>query len=160
MNLNKEILKPDGLPSAMGYPTGDEIEALPLKDGKPDITKLPRETVKNVILKCLDFSRPTTPRDGMLVMGIAEKIREGSGEITLNLDLKWKLIEILKDQIYRETKEDGKTIAHGCYAGWAIVQVLQEMGEQYESPMPMSVASSSVTVFPPTVKTTSKGREK
>lgn len=152
MKLTKIIIKPDGEPTIMGFPSQAEIDALPTKDGKPDITKLPSETAKNIILKVLNFTKPKDTQEGMAVMRLAKDVREGGDELKLDLDLQWLLIDTLKDNIYREIEENGQKKARGIYNGWAIAQVLEELGEQYESPIKTQVGGAAL--YHPTIKTT------
>jgi len=131
MNLNRVILMPDGTESSLSYPTQKDIDNLPkTPSGNPDFSKMPKDTVKNVILKCLRVSNPKDIEESMMVMLIGQKIVESeSGNITLRPKLNNFLIELLKSQIYKETKTpDGKIQGEGIYKGWAIVQVLEELG--------------------------------
>jgi hypothetical protein len=155
MYLDKVILKPDGHIALIGYPTQKEIDTLPRKkDGSPDITKLPNETCRTLILQCLNFSKTFGFDESMAVMAIGKKVRE-EGNIRFNdyeLDL---LKKIVRDQIYEEKNTfEGKVEKKGIYRGWAIAQVLQELGEQTNvSLYTQGIKKQEAVIFPVTVRT-------
>jgi hypothetical protein len=133
MNLSKTILRPDGEEAAMAYPSPKIIKGLPgFAEGNLDSTFLPKETVRSVIFNCLNFSAPETLEDSYTVNLIGKEMVKAEDNITLRPALHTALVELLKKQILTEIKDKEGNITgqRGSYKGWAIVQVLEEMGEK------------------------------
>ena len=133
MNLNKIVLMPDGTEAPFSYPTQKELDDLPkTPDGNPDLSKMSKETVRNIIMKCLQVSSPKDITESMMVLIIGQEIvKSKNGNLTLDPKLNDFLVKLLKSQIYKETKTpDGKIQAEGIYKGWAIIQALEELGEK------------------------------
>ncbi len=130
MNLNRVILKPDGEESYLSYPSQNLVNSLlKLEDGSPDFTKFPKDTVKNVLLQCLNFSNPKDMSESLMVNFIGQEIIKSDKELNLKPKFKDFLVDVLKNQIYTEEKmPDGTIKPKGTYKGWAIVQVLEELG--------------------------------
>ncbi len=130
MNLQKIILKPDGEESLLSYPSQNIVNSLlKLEDGSPDFTKFPKDTVKNVLLQCLNFSNPKDMSESLMVNFIGQEIIKADKELNLKPKFKDFLVDVLKNQIYTEEKmPDGTIKPKGTYKGWAIVQVLEELG--------------------------------
>lgn len=131
MNLTRIIKRPDGEISLLAFPSPKLIRELPgFAEGNPDTTCLPPETIRSVILNCLNFSQPETIEDSYMVNIIGQDIVKADKEITLRPKLQTALISFLKKQILTEVKDkDGNiTGKKGTYKGWAIQQVLEELG--------------------------------
>ena len=143
MNYKRKILTLRGEEYPKSFPTNKEIERLPKKrrnpdDPKsflePDLDKLEKETVGNVILNCLAVHRCADRKEGFYVNLIAQSVLAGGEKVELKEKLKEFLIDILDDSIMRiEEKKDekGNVISKeekGIYAGWVICQVFEELG--------------------------------
>ena len=131
MNLTKIILRPDGEESVMAYPSPKMIKELPgFAEGQPDTSLLPKETVRTVILSCLNYSQPETVEGGYMVNLIGQEVVQADKEVTLRPKLQEALIGFLKEQIVAQVKDkDGNVIGQkGAYKSWAIQQVLEELG--------------------------------
>lgn len=131
MNLTKTIIRPDGEESNMAYPSPAIIKALPgFAEGRPDTTCLPKETVRTVIFNCLNFSAPETLEESYMVNLLGKEMVKADEEITLRPALQAGLVDLLKKQILVDVKDkEGNVIGQrGSYKGWAIVQVLEELG--------------------------------
>lgn len=125
------------------FPNQKEIDALPhIKNRQgievPNLDKLERETVGNVIINCLAFYSCQDKKEGFYVNMIAESIISNKGEkVELKDKLKTFLLEVLDKSILREKKEKDKTGNEttrevGVYSGWVIAQVLEELGVKEE----------------------------
>ena len=134
MNLNRIILRPDGEESFISYPSQKLLDSLPKnEDDSPNLYKLPKDTVRNVILQCLNYSSPKDASGGFMVNLIGQDIVRADKEITLRPKMKEFLVEVLKEQIFKEeTDKEGKSVQKGIYKGWVIAQVLDELGEKLE----------------------------
>jgi hypothetical protein len=130
MNINKNILMPDGEQFVMAYPSNRILDALPisLETGRKDYLQLPKETVRSVILSCLNYSKPENIEDSLMVNAIGQEIVKSENEINLNDKMTKFLTDLLNDSILKEIKnKEGAKTQKGCYAGWIIVQVLEEL---------------------------------
>jgi len=136
INLNRIILLPGGEQCYVSFPTQKDLEGLPILDINQkgeylyDTTKLPKETVKSVLLKCLSNSAPKTLEDGITVNIIGQEIIKADSN--LNLDKKFIdfLKDLVKEQIFIEEKDkEGNKISKGCYKAWSICQVFEELNK-------------------------------
>ena len=131
MNINLTIKNLRGEEMPKTFPTQKEVEALPkLVNGQPDIDKLSRETVGNIVMNCLSNYVAKDKKDGWYISLIAQSIISSeNGKIELKDKLNNFLIELLEDQVMkREIDDKWKEETKGLYASWAIVQVLEELG--------------------------------
>lgn len=131
MNLTRIILRPDGEESTVAYPSPQMVKELPgFAEGAPDTSLLPKETVRSVILACLNFSQPETVEGGYMVNLIGQEVVQADKEVTLRPKLHTALVSFLKEQISMDIKDkDGNVIGRkGAYKSWAIQQVLEELG--------------------------------
>ena len=131
MNINITVKNLRGKEMPKTFPEREEVEALPkLPNGQPDIDKLPKETVGNIIMNCLSNYVQKDKKDGWYISLIAQSIISNeNGKIDLKDKLNQFLIELLEDQIMkREIDDKGKEETKGLYASWAIVQDLEELG--------------------------------
>jgi len=126
MKLNRIIKNLHGDESAMSFPSRSLVDALPKNpDGSPDTSKLPRETVKNVILNSLANYPVKDNKEIFFVNTIAQSII-GEEE---NVELKEKFNKFIVNVLYTMTvQEDEKGRQTGIYYSWVIVQVLDELG--------------------------------
>jgi len=130
------------------YPFQRELDALPRKrevgvpkeKWGPDIDKLERDTVGNIIINCLSRHIGESRKDGFYINMIADAVITAMGD-KRDVVLKDKLLRFLIDavdkQIIRKNEKptDKPKIGReqepemvGTYAGWVIAQVLQELG--------------------------------
>lgn len=98
----------------------------------PDTDKLERETVGNVIINCLANHLCQDRKEGFYVNLIAQSVIGKGQNVELKDKVKEFLIEILDDSIMRqkvtrdkEGIEKKETI--GLYAGWVIIQCVEEI---------------------------------
>lgn len=135
MNLSRPILKPDGEECTVSYPSQKIINSSKNEKGEFEMDKLPKETVRNVILQCLNFasSKNGDVYDGAMIMYISQEIIKGKKDLVLRPKFRDFLIEILEDQIIVEEVKKGKNgndelVVRGKYKSWCIFQVLEELG--------------------------------
>jgi hypothetical protein len=137
-NFNQKIKNLRGEEVPKSLPTRKELDKLPKdKDGKPDLSKLERETVGNIILNCLANYIVRDRKEGFYINSIAQSILSGDKKIEFKDKFKKFLIEVLDDMTHRrETEKDDKgekkEIEKGLYAAWAISQVKQELKVEEE----------------------------
>ncbi len=116
------------------FPTKEELNELPKKeDGSRDTEFLPRDTVGNVILNCLEQYVSKDNKDGFRIITIAQLIlsTDTPEELEMTEKLKKFTISVLNDSIYRETEEvdeKGSKKTKGMYFSWVISQALVELG--------------------------------
>lgn len=136
MNLDKKILSLKGEEIPKSFPTKKDIDNLPKDEqGNPDMTKLEKETVGNIILNSLMNYVVQDKREGFYINTIAQSVISG-GKVEFKDKLKNFLVEVLEDAIMRkdieEVEKDGKKVKQekvkGLYVAWAIAQVLNELG--------------------------------
>jgi len=129
MNPNKKILSLRGEEIPKSFPTQAELNRLPkTKIGQPDITKLERETVGNIILNCLANYVVKDRKEGFYINLIAQSILSGNKKIEFKDKIKRFLIDVLDEMtLRREKNKDGKEEQKGLYAAWAIAQVKEEV---------------------------------
>jgi hypothetical protein len=99
----------------------------------PDVEKLEKETIGNVIINCLSYYKCKDRKEGFYVNLVAQSVIAKGNAIELKDKLKEFLIDILDQSIMREKiTKDEKGIERketiGLYVGWIIAQVLDELG--------------------------------
>jgi hypothetical protein len=142
MDYTKKLKDLRGNEFPKTFPSQKEMDALPRKKNRvgqeePDIDKLEKETIGNIILNCLATHKCEDRKEGFYINLVADSVLGGakSGELK---DKYYKfMIEVLEDSIIRDEKikgDDGKekTVNKGVYAGWLIAQVLTALGEKIE----------------------------
>lgn len=134
------------------YPSQKEVDALPKKKQPgvpkeqwgPDIDKLERDTVGNIIINCLSRHIGESRKEGFYINMIADAVitaMEAKRRVNLKDKLLSFLIDVVEKQAIRKNektdekpkpgqKEEPEMI--GTYAGWVIAQVLQELGVKEE----------------------------
>ena|SRR3990167_1287730 len=123
MNLNRIIKNIKGQEAQMSLPSQDIIDALPQKDGEPDMSKLPRETVRNVLLNSLANYAIKDRKEIFYINTIAQVLLdENAGE------LKDKFKKFLIEVVYAMTVQDDGKERKGLYMPWVSSQVLEELG--------------------------------
>ena len=136
MNVNKTIKDLRGEEYKKSFPTEKEV-----KESGDDKSKLPRETIGNVIINCLAGYTSKDKRDGFYINLIAQSVIGADKDIELKEKLKIFLIKALEDMILTiekvdSTDKDGvktkKDQFKGLYASWVISQVLIELGVKGE----------------------------
>jgi len=133
MNPNRKILSLRGETMPKSFPTQKELNKLPkLKTGQPDLTKLERETVGNIILNCLANYVVKDRKEGFYINLIAQSILSGNKKIEFKDKIKRFLIDVLDEMTLRREivkDKDGKKKEEqkGLYAAWAIAQVKEEV---------------------------------
>lgn len=129
MNLNRIIKNLKGEESQMSIPSKDIIDKLPkLENGRPDFDKLPRETVRNVLLNCLANYAIKDKKDIFYVQTCAQAIIGEEETVELKDKFHKFLIEVVYDMTLREDK--GEKV--GLYYSWVMAQVLDELGIKNE----------------------------
>lgn len=124
----------------IAYPPQDVVNALPkLPDGKPDRSKLPRETVQSALLNVLGFYQPKDRKEVFKVYALAGKLLEAKGDVLEVEDALYKEV-MAKALDFATTRErmmpvelDGgrKVLApmdDGIYIHWAIAQLFEACG--------------------------------
>jgi len=134
------------------YPSQKEIDVLPKKKQHgvpkeqwvPDIDKLERDTVGNIIINCLSRHIGESSKEGFYINMIADAVitaMEAKRRVNLKDKLLSFLIDVVEKQAIRKNektdekpkpggREEPEMI--GTYAGWVIAQVLQELGVKEE----------------------------
>ena len=130
MNTTTKILNLRGEEMPKSYPSKKEMDKLPLKDKSPDIDKLEKETVGNVILNCLTAHKCDDKKEGFYINLIADSVLAGGEKITLKDKLNDFLIEVLEKAMIKDVKDEKtkELKQEGIYAGWVIAKILQELG--------------------------------
>lgn len=124
MNLNRVIKTLKGEEAAMSIPSQAVIDALPKnKDGNPDMMKLPRETVRNVLLNCLANYAVKDRKEIFFINTIAQSIMDDE-----SVELKDKLKKFLIEVVYAMTLQEDGEKQTGLYFSWVTAQVLTELG--------------------------------
>ena len=144
-NPNKKILNLRGEEIPKSFPTQKEIDKLPKnKLNQPDLNKLEKETIGNIILNCLANYIVKDKKEGFYINLIAQSLLAGNKKIEFKEKIKKFLVEVLDDMTFRremeevEEEKEGKKeikkkeVTKGIYAGWAIAQILNELGYQYD----------------------------
>lgn len=128
-NPNKKIKNLRGEEMPKSFPTQRELDKLPKdKNGQPDLSKLERETIGNIILNCLANYIVKDRKEGFYINLIANKLLSKDDKIELDDEVKKFLIDVLDEMtLRREKDENGKEIQKGLYASWAIWQVKEEI---------------------------------
>lgn len=130
MNLNRTIKNLKGEEVLVAFPTRETLLSLPKdNEGNPDLTKLPYETVRDVILNCLSKYEIEDKREMFYTQTIAQQVLEADKEVDLKDNLRKFLVKVLEKSAIR--KENDKT--SGVYYGWVIAQVLEELGETVDN---------------------------
>lgn len=128
MKLNRIIKNIKGEEISLSFPTRADLDQLPKNDkGEPDTAKLPRETVRNVILNCLAMYPVSDKREVFYLNAIAGAVLEKD-----EVDFKEKyvkfLTKVLEESTFRKDKDGDKETTKGIYFGWVIAQVMDELG--------------------------------
>ena len=144
-NPNKKILNLRGEEIPKSFPTQKEIDKLPKdKLNQPDLNKLEKETIGNIILNCLANYIVKDKKEGFYINLIAQSLLAGNKKIEFKEKIKKFLVEVLDDMTFRremeevEEEKEGKKemkkkeVTKGIYAGWAVAQILNELGYQYD----------------------------
>ena len=138
MNILKKLKDLRGQEYQKSLPSKKEIAALPLVEEwstreqrmiqVPDIENLEKETIQNVILNCLTFYKIEDKKEAFYVNQVASYVLEANKDIELKDKLKSFLVSVLESSIIvKEKDKEGKEQEVGVYAGWVIVQVLEEV---------------------------------
>lgn len=136
MNILRKIKSLKGDEVSMSYPSQKELDNLPkTENGNPDISKLPKETVGNVVLNCIANYPVKDKKEIIYIHQIGNLLLANDNESDLiNIELKDKLREFLIDVVNYQTysvekdEKSGKDTARGMYMGWVAGQVLDELG--------------------------------
>ena len=136
MDYSKKIKSLRGEELPKNFPSQKEIDSLPKKENPqdpkgpkiPDIDRLEKETVGNIILNCLIAYRCENRKEGFYVNMIAEHVIKNDKKSELKDKLNTFLIEVLEDSIMRIEKIKDSKEQKGIYAGWILSQVFSEMG--------------------------------
>jgi len=144
-NPNKKILNLRGEEIPKSFPTQKEIDKLPKdKLNQPDLNKLEKETIGNIILNCLVNYIVKDKKEGFYINLIAQSLLAGNKKIEFKEKIKKFLVEVLDEMTFRremeevEEEKEGKKemkkkeVTKGIYAGWAVAQILNELGYQYD----------------------------
>jgi len=140
-NPDKKILNLRGEEISKSFPTQKEIDKLPKdKLNQPDLNKLEKETIGNIILNCLANYIVKDKKEGFYINLIAQSLLAGNKKIEFKEKIKKFLVEVLDDMTFRremeevEEEKEGKKemkkkeVTKGIYAGWAIAQIKEELG--------------------------------
>ena len=130
MNLNRIIknLKGREVSVSPNLLSRQEIEELPKDDdGKLDMTKLPNETVRSVVLNCLAAYPVSDKREVFYLNAIAGSVLE-KDEVEFKEKYQKFLVKVLEESTFRKEKDGEKDVIKGIYFGWVIAQVLDELG--------------------------------
>jgi hypothetical protein len=146
MNPTKKLRHLNGKDYGKSYATEEELEKLPKikkKIGKeeieiPDTSKLPKETVGNVITNCLARYK-TDDRKEMIFVNIAMELFWANENKDLKLKDKIRkfIIKVVENQtlhdVIPDSKEPNKIEEVGSYYAWVTSQVLAELGVDEDS---------------------------
>ena len=132
MNPNKTIKNLRGEEYPKSFPNSREMEAI-----QNDISKLERETIRNVILNCLTNFIIQDRKEGFYINLIAQSLLSNNKKIEFKDKIKKFLLELLNEQTLirkkvKNEKGEEKEEIKGLYQGWVISQILQELGEKEE----------------------------
>lgn len=140
MNILRKIKTLKGDETQMSYPSQKELDSLPKTEiGNPDLSKLPRETIGNVVLNCIANYPVRDKKEIIYIHQIGNLLMASDDKSdSINIELKDKLreflIDVVKYQTYSVEKDEktGKDIPRGMYMGWVAGQVLDELGVKEE----------------------------
>ena len=150
MNPNKKILDLRGEEYRKSFPTQKELDRLPKiksknAEGKeietPDLDKLEKETIGNVIFNCLMNYIVEDRKEGAYInvisLWILNDCKEGGKKTELKEKIKSFLIEVLDEQTLRRKKvkakdekgkEEEKEEVKGLYQAWVMSKIKEELG--------------------------------
>ena len=137
IDLNKKIKGLRGEDAPKSFPMQKEIDKLPKnKSGQPDISKLERETIGNVIFNCVANYIIRDKREGHYINLIAQSVLSG-GKVEFKDKIQKFLMDVLDEQtlmrkkVKNEKGEDKEEVS-GLYHGWVIAQISEAFGEKIE----------------------------
>lgn len=116
----------------MSYPTVEQIKALPkTPEGQPDRSKLPKDSVRNILLDCLAYYEPdrNNRKEIFEIYSLASKIQEAGDELELD-DVYRPLIVKVMENAVAETDKTNPAQGKGIYQHWCVAQVLIACGIQ------------------------------
>ena len=135
-NPNKKILNLRGEEYPKSFPTQKELDELPIKkSGQPDLEKLEKETVGNVILNCLTNYIVQDRKEGFYINLIAQSLLTADKKFEFKEKIKKFLVELLDEQTLRREKtkvknekgvEEEKEEVKGLYQAWVIALIKNE----------------------------------
>lgn len=144
MDVFKQIVNVKGIASPKSFPTQEEINALPIKKIRVvfdngqigeqetvDYDKLERETVGNMILNVLNNYIQRDRIEGFYCNAIGTIVVSAKPGEPVELKEKFKkfLVMALDEATLRYEKQGEADVKKGIYSGWAIAQVMAELGE-------------------------------
>lgn len=131
IKLNKKIVNiVNGQPLNMSFPTAEQVAKLPkLDNGNPDASKLPNETVKNMLLNCLANYEATDRKEIFRVYALGIKLHNISDEIE-EIEIEDANKEIIEKMLDAAISIKGKMPQEnkGIYLSWAIAQAFDACG--------------------------------
>ena len=145
MTPSKVINTLFGKPCTKSFPTEEDYATLPkLPNGQPDQSKMPHETVANVVLSCLSQYPIQGREDTFKIYTIGSLVVSAKEGETVELKPKLKeiLLKILDWATINEKSETetmpGKQKSGSFYYSWVIAQVLADIGEAPAEPVSAS----------------------
>lgn len=115
----------------MSFPPKDVMDSVSKdSEGKPKMSEVPRETVRNVLINCLANYQVKDRKEIFYVNTTAEAILGAEGD---TVELKEKFRKFLIEVVYASTVQvNEKGEQSGVYFSWVISQVLAELGVKEE----------------------------
>lgn len=126
LDLSKRIKNFRGEDITMSFPTKAMLDGLPLNsNNKPDLSKLPKETYRNLILNCLANYIIKDKRENFYINALAQLIIDENKK-SLNLKNKFKnfLISVLNDSVLQK---NDKEVISGIFPSWNIGPILRDL---------------------------------
>ena len=133
MTPSKKIFNLFGNPVPKTLPTQEEVTALPkLENGQPDFSKMPNETVGNLILAMITNYPITDKKDIFAINAIGGLIMNAAEGESFELKDKLRnfLLKVIDWATIRTVTVNGKEEQTGMYFAWATGQVLADLGVQ------------------------------
>lgn len=129
VDLNKQVVNLIGQPLDMSFPDREIVEKLPKDDkGAPDKTKLPRETIKNMLVNCLAGYHVEDKKEVFKVYDMGVKIMNAKDEFEITEDEQSFLRKVIENSIYKEVQNGNNIIPMGIYKPFGIAQLLKAIG--------------------------------
>lgn len=128
INLKEQVTNIKGDALEMSFPSDEQVNNLPKNEkGLPDRSKLPRETVGNMLLNCLGFySNPKDRKEVFMVFDLGQRLMKAEDTIELDEnDIKF-LTKVINESLYDDSEEGKKP--KGIYRMFGIGQLLNAIG--------------------------------
>ena len=109
------------------FPSKEQRESAVGADKKLDVTKLPRETVQDILLTSLELFPANDRKTTFLVHNVGQAIVTNTKPELSNMQVDF-LIKVAEWATLHEEDVEGKQSMRGIYPAWKIAQVFSVLG--------------------------------